>query len=56
MHGNTPEEVLQDKEGLQTMRNLGKNMAWALKMIDEAKNGSLNPPEQESGSRTNFIR
>ncbi len=27
VHGNTPEEVMQDKEGLQTMRNLGKNMA-----------------------------
>ena len=56
VHGNMPEEVMQDKEGLQTMRNLGKNMAWALKTIDEAKNGGLNPPEQESGSRTNFIR
>ena len=56
VHGNTPEEVMQDKEGLQTMHNLGKNMAWALKMIDEAKKGGLNAPEQESGSRTNFIR
>lgn len=56
VHGNTPQEVMQDKEGLQTMHNLGKNMAWALKMIDEAKKGGLNAPEQESGSRTNFIR
>ena len=28
VHGNTPEEVLQDEEGLQIMRVLGRNMAW----------------------------
>jgi len=27
VHGNTPEEVKQDLEGMQTMRTLGKNMA-----------------------------
>ena len=31
VHGNTPEEVRQDKEGLQIMRTLGDNMAWLLK-------------------------
>ena len=34
MHGNTPEEVRQDKEGLQIMRTLGDNMAWLLKCIE----------------------
>lgn len=56
VHGNTPEQVKQDLEGLQTMRNLGKNMAWALKMIDEAKKGGLGLPQDESGVYTNFIR
>ena len=28
VHGNTPEEVKQDEEGLQTMRTLANNMAW----------------------------
>ena len=28
VHGNTPEEVLKDEEGMQTMRTLGNNMAW----------------------------
>ena len=32
VHGNTPEEVMQDKEGLQIMRTLGRNMAWLFKM------------------------
>ena len=34
VHGNTPEEVRQDAEGLQTMRTLGNNMAWLLKCIE----------------------
>ncbi len=37
VHGNAPEQVLQDKEGLQTMYNLGKNMAWMLKCMNLAK-------------------
>lgn len=56
VHGNTPEDVLQDKEGLQTMRNLGKNMAWALKLIEEGKKLDIAAPVPESGARTDFIR
>jgi multimeric flavodoxin WrbA len=55
VHGNTPEEVRQDAEGLQTMRTLGKNMAWLLKCIDAAK-GVVALPEKETPARTNFIR
>lgn len=33
VHGNTPEEVLKDEEGLQVMRTLGKNMAFLIKSI-----------------------
>lgn len=55
VHGNRPEEVLQDVEGLQTMRNIAHNMAWLLKCIEEGrKQGIL--PQTESGSWTNFIR
>ena len=31
VHGNTPEEVLQDIEGMQNMRFVARNMAWFLK-------------------------
>lgn len=55
VHGNNPEEVMQDKEGLQTMRTLGKNMAWLLKCIDYAKT-AVPYPEMEKLERTNFIR
>ena len=56
VHGNTPEEVMKDEEGVQTMRVLGKNMAWLLKCIDSAKKAGINPPTQESKIKTNFIR
>lgn len=55
VHGNSPDEVKQDKEGLQIMRTLGDNMAWLLKCIDVAKD-SVPYPEKELPERTNFIR
>lgn len=56
VHGSTPEDVLKDEEGMQTMRNLGKNMAWLLKCIELGKENGVPHPTPESGSRTNFIR
>lgn len=54
VHGNTPDEVKQDLEGLQIMRTLGNNMAWLLKCIEAAKT-TVPYPEKEIGIRTNFI-
>jgi multimeric flavodoxin WrbA len=56
VHGNTPEEVMQDLEGMQTMRTLGKNMAWLLKCIHAGKELDVKLPEKEQRARTNFIR
>ena len=56
IHGNTPEEALQDAEGLQTMRTLGRNMAWLLRCIEQGRQAGITPPEKESPLRTNFIR
>lgn len=56
VHGTKPEEVAQDKEGLQIMRNLGRNMAWLLKCIDAGKGNGIPYPEVEQDNRTNFIR
>jgi multimeric flavodoxin WrbA len=56
VHGNTPEEVKQDLEGLQTMRTLGNYMAWLLKCIEAGKNAGVPAPEQEQPIATNFIR
>lgn len=56
VHGSTPEDVLKDEEGMQTMRNLGKNMAWLLKCIELGKQNGVPVPTPDSGNRTNFIR
>ena len=56
VHGNTPEEVKQDLEGMQTMRTLGKNMAWLLKSIQAGKDAGITLPEKEPRAVTNFIR
>ncbi len=56
IHGNTPDEVLKDEEGLQTMRILGNNMAWLLKCIEAGKAAGAAFPQPESKIRTNFIR
>lgn len=55
VHGNTPQEILEDKEGLATMRNLGKNMAWLLKSLEAGKKAGVNIPEMEN-VWTNFVR
>lgn len=55
VHGNTPDEVMQDKEGLQIMQVLGKNMAWLLKCIEAGKEKGIEPQPVEK-VMTNFIR
>ena len=56
VHGNTPDEVRQDAEGLQTMRTLGSNMAWLLKCIQAGAAAGITFPEREPAMKTNFIR
>mgnify|MGYP001003387433 CR=1 FL=1 len=55
VHGNTPEEVKQDIEGLQTMRTLGRNMAWLIKCIAAGKAAGIGLPQYEAWTPTNFI-
>lgn len=52
IHGNTPEEAMQDTEGIQTMRTLAQNMVWLLK----CKEAGIDMPEYEKKVATNFIR
>ncbi|MFI3172058.1 MAG: flavodoxin family protein [Eubacteriales bacterium] len=56
VHGNKPEEVLQDAEGLQIMRNGARNMIWMLQCIEAGKAAGIEVPEAERESQTNFIR
>lgn len=54
VHGRAPGEAEQDGEGMQTMRLLGKNMAWLLKKIH--KDGPQYPTLEEEHIFTHFIR
>lgn len=56
VHGNTPQEVAQDLEGMQIMRTLGRNMAWLLKSIEAGKAAGIALPQEEPRVSTNFIR
>ena len=56
VHGFTPDDVRKDKEGLQTMRVLGQNMAWLLKCIEIGKQNGIEKPEYDARMRTHFIQ
>lgn len=56
VHGNSPEEVVKDEEGMQIMQILGRNMAWLLKSIEAGRNAGIAAPEQAGKVFTNFIR
>ena len=56
VHGNKPEEVMQDKEGVQIMETLGRNMAWILKCIEAGKQAGITQPPAADKVFTNFIR
>ena len=56
VHGFTPDDVRKDLEGLQTMRTLGRNMAYMLKCIEAGKKSGIPEPEKEELVFTNFIR
>ena len=54
--GPAPEQVEQDKEGLPTMRNLGRNMAWLLGGIEAGRQQGRTPPQAERAHWTNSNR
>ena len=55
IHGGSPGEVLEDAEGLQTMRTLARNMAFLMKSIALGK-AHYGLPAKEPRQVTNYIR
>ncbi|MCD7863508.1 MAG: flavodoxin family protein [Lachnospiraceae bacterium] len=55
-HGTKPGEVELDAEGLQTMRNLARNLAWMMKCFEKGAEAGIALPQTERGNSTNFIR
>ena len=56
VHGNKPADVLQDEEGLRTMRNIGRAMADMVKAYAAARDAGIELHAPERGAMTNFIR
>ena len=56
VHGNTPKDVMRDEEGLQTMRYLGRNMAFLIRAIRAERERAGLPEEEPQRIATNFIR
>ena len=56
VHGFTPDDVRKDAEGLQTMRTLGRNMAWLLRCIELGKENGITFPPLEKWMPTHFIQ
>ena len=56
VHGQNPDEVKQDEEGMQNMRILARNLAYHLKCKELALKAGLNPPKEEEVVYTNFIK
>lgn len=54
VHGGLAGEAGADAEGLQTVRNAARNMAWLLKL--KAAGRDVPAPEYDKGERTSFIR
>lgn len=54
--GPAPELVERDEEGLQTMRNLGRNLAWLLGCIQAGQEQGVEPPAAETAHWTCFNR
>lgn len=56
VHGPTAELAEHDDEGLQTLRNLGRNMAWMLRCIEAGKKLGVEVPKMERDAWTCFNR
>ncbi len=55
-HGTAPGEVVRDEEGMQTMRQLGLNMAFMMKSIRLGLQQFGSPKIQEELTETHYIR
>ena len=55
-HALTKEDVPKDAEGVQTLENLARNMAWLMKCIQAGREAGVPMPDIKEESLTNFVR
>lgn len=56
VHGLRANDAPKDEEGMQTMRNLARNMIWMMRCFKAGKDAGIPYPDSESGAMTNFIK
>ncbi|MCH3950638.1 MAG: flavodoxin family protein [Acidaminococcus sp.] len=56
VHGLFADEAPQDEEGMQTMRNLARNMIWMMQCFEAGKKAGVPYPATENTAVTNFIK
>lgn len=56
VHGLYGEEAHQDEEGMQTMRNLARNMIWMMQCFELGKKEGVQYPAIETEACTNFVK
>lgn len=56
VHGDHPNEILEDLEGMQTVRRLADNMSYLLKCMEAGKAAGIDPPEPEKRVKTSFYK
>ena len=55
-HALTKEDVPEDPEGTQILRNLSRNMTYLMKCIKAGRDAGILPPMLEQDVFTNFVR
>lgn len=55
VHGKTAEDVYADEEGVQTVRNMARNMVFMMRAIADGRE-AYGIPERNKVAMTNFIR
>ena len=56
VHGSVASDAPKDEEGMQTVRNLARNMVWMMRCLDAGRKAGIALPETERGAVTNFVR
>ena len=55
-HALTKDDVPEDAEGVQTLRNLARNMVYVMRCLKAGRDAGIREPENESAVLTNFVR
>lgn len=56
VHGQIPEEIYHDEEGVQVLEDLSDNMTWFMRCRQAADDAGIPLPVRNSLPKTNFVR